>query len=56
MEKLNLLLFELSLIFFLISPSNADQSNNKTIKYLKFPFKRNLTLNKIFQDFNDPLF
>ena len=45
MEKYHLLLFEFSLIFFLISSSIAEQKNNKTIKYLKFPFKRNLTLN-----------
>ena len=45
MVKFLLLLFKLILINSLISPLNAEQDNNKTLKYLKFPFKRNLTLN-----------
>ena len=42
MIKINLLIFELSLLFLLIN-SLEDSQQNKTIKYLKFPFKRNLT-------------
>ena len=44
MEKFYLLLFELSLLYPLIISLNSEQNNNKTIKYLKFPFKRNITL------------
>ena len=43
MLKINLLIFELSLLFLLIN-SLEDSQQNKTIKYLKFPFQRNLTL------------
>ena len=45
MGKFHLLLFELSLLYSLICSLNEEQNDNKTIKYLKFPFKRNLTLN-----------
>ena len=44
MEKFYLLLFELSLLYPLIISLNSEPNNNKTIKYLKFPFKRNITL------------
>ena len=44
MEKSHLLLFELFLLFILFTSSKSDKNNNKTIKYLSFPFKRNLTL------------
>ena len=43
MLKINLFIFELSLLFLLIN-SLEDSQQNKTIKYLKFPFQRNLTL------------
>ena len=43
MVKFNLFIFELSLLFLLIK-SLKDSQQNKTIKYLKFPFQRNLTL------------
>ena len=43
MVKINLFIFELSLLFLLIN-SLTDSQQNKTIKYLKFPFQRNLTL------------
>ena len=43
MLKINLFIFELSLLFLLIN-SLEDFQQNKTIKYLKFPFQRNLTL------------
>lgn len=44
MEKTHFLLFELFLLFILFTSSKSDENNNKTIKYLSFPFKRNLTL------------
>ena len=44
MEKSHLLLFELFLLFILFTSSKSDENNKKTIKYLSFPFKRNLTL------------
>ena len=43
MVKFNLFILELSLLFLLIN-SLTDSQQNKTIKYLKFPFQRNLTL------------
>lgn len=44
MEKSHLLLFKILLLFILFTSSKSDENNNKTIKYLSFPFKRNLTL------------
>ena len=45
MDKFRLFLYELFILYSLICSLNAEQNDNKTIKYLKFPFKRNLTLN-----------
>ena len=44
MKKINLFIFELFLFFTLINSLN-DSPKDETIKYLEFPFKRNLTLN-----------
>ena len=46
MKKSHPLLFILFLLYSIVNSLNANENNNnKTIKYLKFPFKRNLTLN-----------